>query len=180
MSRNAACSVLAFWSVFFGVSVLANPLMTRDIGAHLYPRANPCEPGGTPILYKEYHSDLCPPKFRLKPPPDNSCPLEWQTFAEGCTTYCEIRQWFSYGQEVPVVNNPYCHGPLTCKVSSSKATTYTWSAHVNAGWMKAFVAGITGGYSSADTITTLQSTLIDLKRGECGYFTFLPTLHNSW
>lgn len=156
--------------------VQAFPLSTPNIGSHLYPRANPCEPGGTPILYQEYHTDLCPPRNSMVS--DGSCPIAPE---QGCgPLYCEVRQSFYYAQEKPVVNNPYCHGPLTCTVTEMKAFTYTYTGSFNAAWTKAFTLGVTGGFSYADTTTNLQSTSVNLKAGECGYFTFLPELHSSW
>jgi len=150
-------------------------LSTRDVDSHLYPRNNPCQPGGTPVLYKEYFPDSCPPALALNS--DGSCPL---SKASSCTSYCEIKTTFTYDQEIPVVNNPYCHGPLTCTVSESKAMAYTYTFMFNAAWTKAFTAGITGGFSYAQTITQLRSTSVKLGDNECGYFTFLPTLHSSW
>ena len=87
---------------------------------------------------------------------------------------------FTYDQEKPVVNNPYCHGPLTCTISESKAFTYTYTGTFNLAWTKAFTAGVTGGFNYAEATTQLQSTSVNLKAGECGYFTFLPELHDSW
>ncbi len=164
-----------FTSLSTVLVVQAVPLSTPNIGSHLYPRANPCEPGGTPILYQDYYGDMCPPKNSMNS--DGSCPTPAD---QNCVAYCEVRQSFSYDQEKPVVNNPYCHGPLTCTVTDSKTFTYTYSGSVNAAWTKAFTLGVTGGFSYASATTNLQSTSVNLKAGECGYFTFLPELHNSW
>lgn len=158
--------------------IRASPLSTPNIGSHLHPRSNPCQPGSTPILYQEYHADQCPPALTMIA--DGSCPVDSGSFSQGCDTYCEVRQIFTYDEEKPVVDNPYCHGPLTCTISSSKAFTYTYTASFNTAWTKAFTAGITGGFSYASTQTQLQSTSVNLAENSCGYFTFLPLLHNSW
>ena len=150
----------------------ASPLQATNLNSRT---ASPCAPGGTPILYKEYGGDLCPAKNIMNS--DGSCPTRGD---QSCGSYCEIRQEFTYDQEKPVVKNPYCHGPLTCTITESKAFTYTYSGTVNAAWTKLFTLGMTGGFSYADATTVLQSTSVNLKAGECGYFTFLPQLHHSW
>ena len=149
----------------------ATPLTTLQ---RLQRRANPCEAGGTPILYKEYHGDLCPPKISMDG--NGNCPAD---FHKKCISYCEVRQEFTYDQEKPV-DNGYCHGPLTCTVGSNKATTYTYTGSINNKWLDALGFGITGGYSSAVATTDVRSTSVKLESGECGYFTFLPILHHSW
>ena len=137
-------------------------------------RANPCEPGGTPILYKEYGGDSCPPAISMDG--SGNCPADPK---KKCISYCEVRQEFTYDIEKPV-DNGYCHGPLTCTVGSNKATTYTYSGSINNKWLDAFGFGITGGYSSGVATTDLRSTSVKLDEGQCGYFTFLPILHHSW
>ena len=156
--------------------VSAGPLTILESARRsLLPRTNPCEPGGNPILYdKEYHADLCPPAFVMNP--DGSCPTQFQD----CTSYCEVRQTFTYAQEIPL-DQPYCHGPLTCSISSNKATSYTYSGSISApNWLKALGIGITGGYSISTTTTDVRTTSVNLAQGQCGYFTFLPILHDSW
>ena len=142
---------------------------------HLYPRANPCEPGGTPILYtKEYRADLCPPPNTMDA--DGNCPAN---FKKNCIAYCEVRQSFTYAQEEPL-DNPYCHGPLTCTVGTNRAKQYTTKWDINNKWLEALGLGITGGWSNAETTTDVRTTSVKLEEGECGYFTFLPILHHSW
>ena len=153
-----------------GTPLLDSSLATRG--------ATPCDVGGTPQLYKDYFGDSCPPVNVMNK--DGSCPMDATNPFLRCGSYCEVKQTFFYDQEKPVVNNPYCHGPLTCTVSQSEAFTYTWTANINVGFSKYITAAITGGYNSADAITNLQSTAVTLKFGECGYFTFLPLLHYSW
>ncbi len=149
----------------------ATPLTTLQ---RLQRRANPCEPGGTPILYNEYHSDLCPPAISMDG--NGDCPADPK---KQCISYCEVRQTFTYDVEQPI-DNGYCHGPLTCTVGSNKAKTYTYNYSVNNKWLDALGFGITGGYSSADALTDVRSTSVKLDPGNCGYFTFLPILHHSW
>ena len=152
----------------------ATPLSIPNVFRHFYPRADPCSPGGTPILYKEYGADLCPPPNTMDSHGD--CPA---TFKNNCKAYCEVRTTFAYGVEQPL-DNPYCHGPLTCTVGTNKATAYTWSGSVNPSWLDALGIGITGGYSSQTTTTDVRSTSVNLADGQCGYFTFLPILRDSW
>ncbi|MCJ1278218.1 hypothetical protein MMC21_006033 [Puttea exsequens] len=106
---------------------------------------------------------------------NGNCPAD---FKKKCISYCEVRQEFYYGVEQPL-DNPYCHGPLTCTVGSNKATTYTFNSNVNVKWLEALGLGITGGFSSASSTTDVRSTSVKLDEGKCGYFTFLPILHGS-
>lgn len=158
--------------------IAATPLTNLESARRsLLPRqaSNPCQPGGNPILYaKQYGTDICPPALTLNS--DGSCPT---TFYD-CVSYCEIRQNFYYAQEVPL-DQPYCHGPLTCSISSSKATSYTFTGSIAApNWLKALGIGITGGYSTGTTTTDVRTTSVNLQQGQCGYFTFLPIMHDSW
>lgn len=156
--------------------IAASPLTKLELARRiLLPRTNPCQPGGNPILYdKEYHSDLCPPANVMNA--DGSCPTQFQD----CTSYCEVRQTFTYAQEVPL-DQPYCHGPLTCSISSNKATSYTYTGSISArNWLRALGLGITGGYSTSTTTTDVRTTSVELAQGQCGYFTFLPIMHDSW
>lgn len=162
--RNS-CSLTLLSSVYF---IRVSPLSTPKVLPHLYPRADPCSPGGTPILYQEYHADLCPPTNTMDSNGDCTA-----TFANYCQAYCEVRTTFTYGVEQPL-GNLYCHGPLTCSVGS----TYIWTGSVNPNWLSALGLGITGGYSS--TTTDVRMTSVNLPDGQWGYFTFLPILHDSW
>ena len=160
--------------------IAASPLTTPNIGSHLSPRTNPCEPGGTPILYQEYHRNLCPPRIVMNA--DGSCPMSVDFASSTCIGYCEVRQYFFYDQEQPVTDNPYCHGPLTCTVSTSQAFTYRFQSggSISLKLANALTAGITGGLNYESATTQLQSTSITLPAGSCGYFTFLPELRTSW
>ncbi|KAL9125960.1 MAG: hypothetical protein Q9217_004904, partial [Psora testacea] len=151
-------------------------LMTTAQDAGTSQIDNPCQPGGRPILYaKEYGTDSCPPKYTLNP--DGTCPMNT---ADDCEVYCEIRQRFFYDQEQPV-NNGYCHGPLTCTVTTAQTRTWTKSGTGNIGvsLLKVLNIGITGGLSFAEANMVLTSTSINLNDTSCGYFTFLPQLHES-
>ena len=170
-THHIFCGLALLSSVYF---IRASPLSTPKVFPHLYPRADPCSPGGTPILYQEYHADLCPPANTMDSNGDCTA-----TFANYCQAYCEVRTTFTYGVEQPL-DNPYCHGPLTCSVGSNKATAYTWTGSVNPNWLSALGLGITGGYSSQTTTTDVRTTSVNLPDGQCGYFTFLPILHDSW
>ena len=144
--------------------------------AKLLKRDTPCDPGNVPILYtKEYTTADCPPKYTMKP--DGTCPV---SVDDGCTSYCEVRQNFYYGEEVPL-DNGFCHGPLTCSIADSKTKSYTWNGGGNVGGSIAKILniGVTGGYSQATTNTQTKTTSIPLKQGQCGYFTYLPILHDS-
>ncbi|KAG8525697.1 uncharacterized protein KY384_000457 [Bacidia gigantensis] len=145
--------------------------------ASLLKRDNACEPGHVPILYdKEYGTGDCPPKYTLQG--DGSCPVK---VSEGpCISYCEIRQNFYYGEEVPL-DNGFCHGPLTCSIADAKTKTYTWNigGSITASIKSVLNIGVTGGFSDATTTTQTRTTSVNLKDKQCGYFTYLPILHDS-
>ena len=173
---HIANRLLPLWSATF-IAQLAPGI---DCAAHfpLVRRANPCEPGGTPILYtKEYHAEDCPPKHVMNS--DGSCQMDIQ---ENCDTFCEVRTNFFYDQEVPVGKDPYCHGPFTCTLSESDAKTYTYSGSGTIGGTiaKALNLGVTGGFNYASAKTQLRSTSVNLNQGQCGYFSFLPELKETW
>lgn len=174
-------SSMNFKVTFQLLALLSSP--SRIIGSplvSLFPRTDPCSPGGTPILYQNYSTVQCPPAYVLLA--DGSCPVNFNGLGTSCISYCEVWQYFTYDEEKPVVNNPYCYGPLTCTVTTSKAFTYTYNVgiSISVGLSQALTAGITGGLSYASATTQLQSTSVNLAEGQCGYFTFLPILHTSW
>lgn len=170
-----------FKTAFQALALLSSPsLITGSPLSSIFPRTDPCSPGGTPILYQDYYSNQCPPTNVLLA--GGSCPVNFNGLGTSCISYCEVRQYFTYDEEQPVVNNPYCYGPLACTVTTSKAFTYTYNAggSISVTLSKVLTAGITGGLSYASATTQLQSTSINLVSGQCGYFTFLPILHTSW
>ena len=162
--------------LFFSFQASSTPL--SDSSSHLAQllrRTAPCDPGQIPILYtKEYRAEDCPPAIVMNK--DGSCPIK----VSACASYCEVHQNFYYGQEVPL-DNGFCHGPLTCTITSTNTKTYTYNggANVGATIAKVFNIGVTGGYSSAEAITDTRTTSINLQQNQCGYFTFLPILHDS-
>lgn len=160
-----------------GLCTTASVLKVENLNA-LHERAtNPCLPDGNPALYKEYRSDICPAKYQMDD--KGNCGPEYNKKDFRCVSFCEVRQEFTYEEEQPVPNT-YCHGPLTCLVSETTTTTWTYDGHVNVGWSQGLQAGITGGLSYASATTTTRTTSVVLKDGECGYFTFLPIVHHSW
>ena len=109
-------AVLAMASTLFFAQ--ANPLaFTPNVGSYLYPGINPCQQGATPILYQDYYADQCPPALSLNP--DGPYPVSGGTFTN-CDAYCEVKLTFTYDEEKPVLNNPYCHGPLLARPQKVK------------------------------------------------------------
>lgn len=168
--------------------VSPSPLTTPNSKFNLFERTpNPCQPGGTPILYKDYYNgpqDLCGPPKTLLGLDDSGNTICPGSFADDCYTYCEIYQYFQYDVEQPIIANPICHGPLTCTVTDSMAFTYTYSGSFNVRLgseiTKVIGAGITGGFTYASAKTQLVAKSISLENGQCGFMTFLPQLHYSW
>lgn len=169
--------------------VATSPLSTANTYLDAFKRAaaTPCSPGGLPILYKDYYNQpkgLCgPPKVDLGLDDNGNviCPGNFQNH---CYTYCENYQYFQYDTEVPVLANPYCHGPMTCTVTDIQAVTWTYTGTFNAGLgsdlAKVIAAGISIGVSYASAKTQMVAKAVPLNATTCGYMTFLPELHYSW
>jgi hypothetical protein len=85
---------------------------------------------GEPVLYHEYHTDVCPAPNSLLP--DGRC--EPRIIKEGspgnCDSFCQMRTNFYYGPEIPL-QDAYCHGPGSCTVSSNRRVGGTWKLKVN-------------------------------------------------
>lgn len=70
---------------------------------------------------------------------------------------------------------------MTCTITSSTTWTYTYTGNANlAVSIKVLNIGASGGFSYADATTLLTSNAVTLKEKECGYFTFLPLLQETW
>ena len=142
-----------------------------------------------PLLYHEYGTDACPPIVALNK--DGSCPV--RSYRErglfhstGCAGFCEIRTTYYYGRESIFLANPYCHGygekAATCSISETQTTTASLSFNVpvSVKYTDALSFGITGGYSQTWSQAIAQSKSISLSQGECGYWTFLPIVKETW
>lgn len=53
----------------------------------LFPRANPCERSGTPVLYHDYGPDVCPGKYQLNPD-GKTCPMNLE---DDCEVLCQTK-----------------------------------------------------------------------------------------
>jgi len=123
------CLVLLFAAVYF---VVAIPTNSSSPGNTTTSDVDICSwIDGTPLLYHEYSTDDCPPKYQLQP--DGSC--EDVVIADGiniiCGSYCQIRMNFYYGQEQPYVRVPLCRGSVTCTLSQSVQQSYSWKKKIN-------------------------------------------------
>ncbi|EXJ68098.1 uncharacterized protein A1O5_08713 [Cladophialophora psammophila CBS 110553] len=139
--------------------------------------ANVCAwDGAMPILYHEYGTDVCPPKFKMAP---NGMDCEDNPNG-GCASYCEMRTNFFYGQEKPYSSMPMCTGGLTCTLTESKHIGYNVKAKVNGNFKQgALTFGITGGWNTKTGQSQSYKYSKSLEHNECGYFTFIPILHES-
>ncbi|KAL8685531.1 MAG: hypothetical protein Q9224_005779, partial [Gallowayella concinna] len=150
-------------------------------GRQLFPRANPCERGGTPVLYQDYGPDVCPGKYQLNPD-GKTCPMNLE---DDCEVFCQTSDRFFYDQEQPAwlhgQGGSHCYGPMTCTITDSKTWTWTFtgSGTVGVTIAKIMNIGATGGFSYATANMLLSSDAVTLKDNECGYFTFLPLLEKT-
>ncbi|PKS11137.1 hypothetical protein jhhlp_002898 [Lomentospora prolificans] len=147
-------------------------------------KRNPCDGvDASPELYHEYRTDVCPPRNRLDS--DGSCPFEDGIDGPSlkdlrCAKYCEIRTNFFWGREQPFANT-YCHGPLSCTITETKTRTVTWNVggSLSTKVHDALTLGISGSYSQAEADAWARAFSIKLEEGQCGYFTFVPIIHDS-
>ena len=174
-------SSLKYLSILTSIA-LAGPLTILD-------KRNVCDwKDAEPVLYKEYGSDSCPPKYTMKE--DGSCPTQKQhpSFWGGnsCAGYCEVRTSYRYGRESIFLANPYCHGygqkGASCTITDTKTTTaaVTFSVPATVKFTDALSVGITGGYTQTWSQAFAQAKSITLSEGECGYWTFLPIIKDTW
>ena len=171
---------------------------------HVFER-NPCDgKDAEPILYHDYKNDLCPPPMGFESPgvchmkKQENDGLWWNPFRGfHCGGFCEenvgvqdkgliaadqgqqVR--FFYGQESMFLSNPYCHGPMTCGITDT--TTTAWAYTINfplSGKIADFSGGVTGGVSNTNTVARAVNKAVKLEHNECGYFTWIPILRESW
>ncbi|KAI1074066.1 hypothetical protein F5B20DRAFT_565097 [Whalleya microplaca] len=166
-------------------------LLALLAGAHALPssslptsvsKRNVCDgKNAEPILYHEYGNKQCPPHWHFAK--DGHCELPATKIGgffghKVCQSYCEVRTSYHYGQEVIFVSNPYCHGPMTCSISESASTSWSYTFKAPK-VVDILTKGITGGISYSNSHAKAQSKSVNLMDGECGYFTFLPILKTS-
>jgi hypothetical protein len=134
-----------------------------------------------PVLYTDYFTDQCPPKYKQSTDSFGKATcapnINWQK--NGCAAFCEIRTNFAYTTEQPFANT-YCHGPFTCKVQKTNTRAVAWNFPVNAKFLEGLKVGVTGGYRTTTTTAIARSFQVKLDIGQCGYFTFVPVRRESW
>lgn len=163
--------------------VLASSLLASASPLHSLSRRNPCDGvDARPILYHEYHNDACPPRNKLTKQKNGNKMVEQcgpLTHWNECTSFCQIRTSFAYGQEQPFPN-AYCRGPFACSISESKSRTISLDASFSPKIGKALKLGVSGSFGWSESEAYARSYSIDLEKGECGYFTFVPVTKEVW
>ncbi|KAJ9607845.1 hypothetical protein H2200_007924 [Cladophialophora chaetospira] len=136
-----------------------------------------------PVLYHEYGNDVCPPKWHLKDSGDCEDHVEgWFLDKQECSTYCEMKTTFYWGQEQPYVAVPPCKGTGSFSISESTHQGYVLKAKINVGagkCAKIINGGITVGVGGKDGISQSWKKTVSLKENQCGYFTFIPIFRDS-
>lgn len=71
---------------------------------------------------------------------------------------------------------------MRCSISESHSVSVTSSVSSGAKvqWGKALKAGVSGGWSWGTSTGWGRTYDIDMKAGECGYFTFIPIHKAVW
>ncbi|KAL8809228.1 MAG: hypothetical protein Q9200_003607 [Gallowayella weberi] len=174
-------SVFPFSLTLLSSFFVVNGAPNVSPGRQLFPRANPCERSGTPILYHDYGPDVCPGKYQLNPD-GKTCPMNLE---DNCEVFCQTSDRFFYDQEQPAwlhgQGSSHCYGPMTCTITDSKTWTWTFTGSGTVGFTieKIMNIGATAGFSYAVANMLLNSNSVTLKENECGYFTFLPLLEKT-
>lgn len=78
--------------------------------------------------------------------------------------------------------NPYCHGPMTCGITDTQTTAWAFaiSFPLSNKFTADFTAGVSGGITYTSTTARAVTKSVVLKEKECGYFTWIPILKESW
>ncbi|CAG7998852.1 unnamed protein product [Penicillium nalgiovense] len=124
-----------------------------------------------PVLYHNYLSDVCPPKY-LKSSEGICDYTDYQS--NSCVAFCQLRTRFVYGREFPL--DVWCNGP-PCKIADF-TKTMTWSVDIKPEFEKGLNDGIIGGWQSKitdDVGPQGMSYEMPLKAEQCGYWTWIPT-----
>ncbi|KAF6810609.1 hypothetical protein CMUS01_13429 [Colletotrichum musicola] len=133
--------------------------------------ANPCEgKEHAARLYRQYVENDCPAKFRMNP--DGSC-QGWENYENECASFCQIRTYFEWASEVPFPNSA-CRGPSSCSVSEKDTTNVGWAISLTGREGKAARVGVSGGLKGHWGTSPGRSKKVDLRDGQCGYFTWVP------
>ncbi|TVY31265.1 hypothetical protein LOCC1_G008877 [Lachnellula occidentalis] len=160
-------------SLFLFSIVLAGPV--EHYPKNIFEKRDPCDGvNAEPVLYHEYGTDKCPPKYKLE---HDRCYHNPNTSWK-CEQFCQLATTFVYGQEQPFAN-AYCHGPQTCTISSTETRTITWNFSFNPKFLEAYQVGITGGFSVAKAEAFARAFSIKMENGQCGYFTFVPVIKKT-
>ncbi|GJC78514.1 hypothetical protein ColLi_01352 [Colletotrichum liriopes] len=99
----------------------------------------------------------------------------------GCTSFCETSTKFEWAQEVPFSHSE-CHYPIKCGMTETDSVNSGWTVGVGAKvqFWKALKIGVTGGWHHSWGTAKGKKWDVDLKEGECGYFTFVPVKKVVW
>lgn len=185
-------SSFGFTFALLGTS-LAAPHSNKETSATPLDKRDVCDGiNATPVLYQDYWPDSCPPINTMNS--DGTCPGQnYDTYCASVCLYsraclapmivltleqfCQVRTYFTYGQEAPVENS-YCRSALTCTITDTVTKTITGSASANANWEWGFKMGITAGISRADA-TAHARAFSRPSNGGCGYFSIVPVWRNT-
>ncbi|KAL8923628.1 MAG: hypothetical protein Q9172_003052 [Xanthocarpia lactea] len=160
-------------SVSIALSLLSSLFLVNGApnvspGRQLFPRANPCERSGTPILYKDYGPDVCPGKYQLNPD-GKTCPMN---LVDNCEVFCQLKDRFFYDMEQPAwlhgQGGSHCYGPMTCTITESE--TWTWT-YTGSGTVSGTIAksGTSIGLTFHSGIATLGEPAENATTKGCGY-----------
>ena len=169
------------------LSILAATALSKPLT--LLDKRNVCDwQDAEPVLYQDYYEDSCPPKYKMHD--DGSCATQRQhpSFWGGnsCAGYCEVKTTYRYGRESIFLANPYCHGygekGASCTITDTQTTTaaLNFNVPVTVKFTDALSTGITGGWTQTWSQATAQAKSITLSKDECGYWTFLPIIKDTW
>ena len=129
-----------------------------------------------PVLYHDYLSDVCRPKY-LNGSEGICDHTDYES--NSCVAFCQLRTRFVYGTEFPL--GVWCNGP-PCKIADF-TRTMTWFVDIKPQFEKGLNDGISGGWQSkitGDVGPQDMSYEVPLKAGQCGYWSWVPIKKTVW
>jgi hypothetical protein len=134
-------------------------------------KRDPCGYEPEPILYHEYGTDACPPRFHLKPNGQCEDDSDASFF---CASFCNIRTNFFYTLEQPFLASSYCLGKMKCTISESVQQSWSWKTKLNLNFNIRYIKGGVRLTSSSFLLCAvltryrlLAATAVPLRQRDC-------------
>jgi hypothetical protein len=147
-------------------------LMSTNItSTHDLAKRDPCAYEPEPILYHEYSTDACLPRFHLKPNGQCEDDPDASFF---CASFCNIRTNFFYTLAQPFLASHNCLGQMKCTISESVQQSWGWKAKLNLNFNIRYIKGgvrlTSSSFFLCPVLTryrSLAATAVPLRQRDC-------------